>query len=339
MRLALDNISTVAGSFRLGPISLAAEDGEYLVVLGPTGAGKTLTLETIAGLRAPTAGKILMDGRDVTASAPESRRIGFLYQDSLLFPHLNVRANLEYGTRGISRADRKLKATHLARLLGIEPLLARMPGGLSGGERQRVALARALAADPAVLLLDEPMAALDPNSRHTLRDTLRELHRELGTTTVHVTHSFAEAMALGSRVAILIGGTIVQSGAAKEVFARPGSPLVAHFLRTASIDGNAAAESVGERTMMLCVRGMSLAAGDDFGGAPLIVASEAELSAPSPSDADAIAARVVAIESEDGQVSLRISAGIELRARIKTQDALTEHLFEGSAIWIRLPRE
>ena len=142
-----------------------------------------------------------MDSREVTASAPESRQIGFLYQDSLLFPHLSVRANLAYGAHRIARAERAAASARLARMLEIEPLMDRMPRGLSGGERQRVAIARALATNPVLLLLDEPMAALDPNSRYSLRERLRAAHRELGTTTIHVTHNFSEALALGDRIA------------------------------------------------------------------------------------------------------------------------------------------
>jgi ABC-type sugar transport system ATPase subunit len=339
MRLRVEDMQVSAGAFRLGPLTLEAGAGEYLIVLGPTGAGKTVTLETIAGLRASSAGRILMDSRDITASAPETRRIGFLYQDSLLFPHLSVRANLAYGAHRIARAERAAAITRLARMLEIEALLERMPGGLSGGERQRVAIARALATNPVLLLLDEPMAALDPNSRHALRERLRATHRELGTTTIHVTHSFSEALALGDRIAILIEGAVMQTGAPKEVFAKPASAMIARFLKTASIAADSNPPDSSEIKLALSARAMTLAVDSEGSGAPAIVAEGAEIRAASGTavDGEAIAARVVAIENDGGAIALTLSAGIELRARVSGPDA--QALYEGASIWVRIPRQ
>lgn len=341
MRLRVENIRVSAGAFRLGPLTLEAGDGEYLIVLGPTGAGKTVTLETIAGLRKPAAGRILMDSREVTASAPEARGIGFLYQDSLLFPHLSVRANLAYGAHRIARAGRAAAIARLARMLELEPLLDRMPRGLSGGERQRVALARALATNPGLLLLDEPMAALDPNSRYALRERLRTLHRELGTTTIHVTHNFPEALTLGDRVAILIGGAVMQTGAPKEVFAKPASAMIARFLKTASVAADLSSPDPGEIRLELSARAMTLAVDSTGADAPAIVAEGAEISDTSGAaiDSEAIAARIVAIENDGATVALTLNAGIELRARVAIHGASPEALFEGASIWVRIPRE
>lgn len=339
MRLRLQEIRVSAGDFRLGPVTLEAGDGEYLIILGPTGAGKTLTLETIAGLREPSSGRILMDAHDITASAPEARRIGFLYQDSLLFPHLDVRANLTYGAHRIARAERAGAIARIARMLEIEPLLDRMPRGLSGGERQRVALARALAASPVLLLLDEPMAALDPNSRHALRERLRATHRELGTTTIHVTHSFSEALALGDRVAILIGGAVIQTGAPREVFAKPASAMVARFLKTASLGADNSPAEHGEARLALCARAMVLKVDPAGGAAPALIAEGAELrdAGAAGEDGDAIAARVVAIERDGDGFALTLSAGLELRAWVA--GAAGPALFEGASIWVRIPHQ
>ncbi len=252
-------MTVAAGSFRLGPLSLAVGDGEYLIVLGPTGAGKTLTLEAVAGLRPLSGGRLTMDEREVTAAAPEARRVGYLFQDSLLFPHLSVRGNIAYGMHRGRAAGRLTKTARahaieaIADQAGIRGLLERMPRGLSGGERQRVALARALATAPRLLLLDEPMAALDPNSRHELRATLHEVHRKLGTTTIHVTHNFSEALALGDRVAILIEGRILQAGPSREVFSRPSSPVIAGFLRSAT--GPAEAQRPDLDALTVCPAG------------------------------------------------------------------------------------
>ncbi|MGB6554173.1 MAG: ATP-binding cassette domain-containing protein [Candidatus Binataceae bacterium] len=340
MRLRVDDIAVNAGAFRLGPLTLEAGDGEYLIILGPTGAGKTVTLETIAGLRRPTAGRILMDSREVTASAPESRQIGFLYQDSLLFPHLSVRANLAYGAHRIARAERAAAITRLARMLEIEPLLDRMPRGLSGGERQRVAIARALATNPVLLLLDEPMAALDPNSRYALRERLRATHRELGTTTIHVPHKLSEAVTLGDRVAILIDGVVMQSGAPREVFAKPASAMIARFLKTASIAADSSPPDPGEIKLALSARGMTLAVDPAGSGAPTLMAEDVEISDASgvTVDGEAIAARIVAVENDGGAIVLTLNAGIELRARI-AGGANAPALIEGAPLWVRIPRD
>ncbi|MGC1676786.1 MAG: ATP-binding cassette domain-containing protein [Candidatus Binataceae bacterium] len=340
MRLRLEDIQVSAGAFRLGPLTLEAGDGEYLIILGPTGAGKTVTLETIAGLRRPTAGRILMDSREVTASAPESRQIGFLYQDSLLFPHLSVRANLAYGAHRIARSERAAAISRLALMLEIEPLLNRMPRGLSGGERQRVAIARALATNPLLLLLDEPMAALDPNSRYALRERLRAAHRELGTTTIHVTHNFSEALALGDRVAILIDGVVMQSGAPREVFAKPASAMIARFLKTARVAADSSPPDPAEIKLALHARAMTLAVDPAGSDAPTLMADGVEISEVGGAqvDGEAIAARIVAVENDGDALVLTLNAGIELRARVAV-GANAAALIEGASLWVRIPRE
>jgi ABC-type sulfate/molybdate transport systems ATPase subunit len=336
MRLELEELALRAGTFRLGPITLRVGDGEYLVVLGPTGAGKTLTLEAIAGLRRLESGRVMMDGHDMTAAPPEARHIGFLYQDGLLFPHLSVRDNLAYGAHRLPRGERAMTIARLASLLGLEAMLERMPRGLSGGERQRVALARALATRPEILLLDEPMAALDPNSRRELRDRLGALHRELGTTTIHVTHNFSEALALGDRVAVLIEGRILQAGAAADVFARPDTTQIARFLSTARVAEDSPADA--EIEFWLEARDLTLAAGDDGGAqAVLIAAASNLLTGAPPADADAVAARVVAVEDGGNRLTLRLSVAVEMRATLNADAA--RGIAPGAGVWVRLPRE
>lgn len=227
--------------FHLRQINLDVSAGEYFVILGPTGSGKTVLLETIAGLYQPRSGRILMDGLDVTDAPPERRGIGFVYQDYVLFPHLSVAANIAFGLK-LRRTDRGTidqRVTAFSQLLDIGHLLQRMPGTLSGGEAQRVALARALVVEPRLLLLDEPLSALDPERREALQRQLGRIHRQLGTTTIHVTHNFEEAVALGDRIAVLkedrVGdvrreGKIVQVGTPEEIFRRPSSEFVARFV-------------------------------------------------------------------------------------------------------------
>jgi molybdopterin-binding protein len=218
--------------FHLRQINLDISAGEYFVILGPTGAGKTVLLETIAGLYQPRGGRILLNDEDVTDVPPERRGIGFVYQDYMLFPHLSVAGNIAFGLklRGTGRNTIRERVAGISQLLGIDHLLHRSPGTLSGGEQQRVALARALIVEPRLLLLDEPLSALDPETREGLQHELARLHRELGTTTVHVTHDFEEAVALGDRIAVVNEGQVVQVGAPEEIFRKPGSEFVARFV-------------------------------------------------------------------------------------------------------------
>jgi molybdopterin-binding protein len=228
-------------AFRLCDIHLDIAAGEYFVVLGPTGAGKTVLLETIAGLHRPHRGRILLADEEITHAPPERRGIGFVYQDYALFPHLDVAGNIAFGLRlrRMRRGDVEERVAAISRLLGIEHLLHRRPGILSGGEAQRVALARALVVEPRLLLLDEPLSALHPEAREGLQRELCRIHRELGTTTIHVTHDFEEAVALGDRIAVLredrVGdakreGRIVQVGTPEEIFRRPANEFVARFV-------------------------------------------------------------------------------------------------------------
>jgi len=218
--------------FHLRQIDLDIAPGEYFVVLGPTGAGKTVLLETIAGLHQPRRGRILLDGEDVTDIPPERRGVGFVYQDYMLFPHLGVAGNIAFGLRlrSIEREVVEERVAAVGQLLGIHHLLHRRPGTLSGGEQQRVALARALVIEPRLLLLDEPLSALDPEMREGLQRELARVHRELGTTTIHVTHDFEEAVALGDRIGVVNEGQVVQVGSAEDIFRKPASEFVARFV-------------------------------------------------------------------------------------------------------------
>ncbi len=218
--------------FHLRDINLNIAAGEYFVILGPTGGGKTVLLETIAGLYNPRRGRISLNGEDVTATPPERRGIGFVYQDYMLFPHMNIAQNIAFGLR-LRRNDRATiqeRVASMSELLGIAHLLPRKPHTLSGGEQQRAALARALVVAPRLLLLDEPLSALDPETREGLQQELARLHRQLGTTTIHVTHDFEEAVALGDRIAVMNEGRIVQVGSPDEIFRKPSTEFAARFV-------------------------------------------------------------------------------------------------------------
>ena len=231
--LRLEDVSLKLGEFRLREISLHIEAGSYLALLGPTGTGKTVLLETIAGMYAPDSGRISIMGRDVTRLAPEKRRLGIVYQDYALFPHLDVFQNIAFGLRlqGKPRREIRKSVEEMADFLEIGALLKRRPIRLSGGERQRVALARALVMKPYVLLLDEPLSALDGTSRRRLQKELKRIHTELGVTIIHITHDVSEALLLADRLAVMKEGRLLQEGAPEEVCGRPKNRSVAELMR------------------------------------------------------------------------------------------------------------
>jgi ABC-type sugar transport system ATPase subunit len=252
--IRLVNLASSASAFALRSINLEVSSGDYFVLLGPTGSGKTLLLETIAGLRTPTSGEIWIHDQNVTELAPDLRRVGFMYQDYLLFPHLTVRKNIAFGLHRQPANEAGERVAQVSRLLKIDGLLDRRVAGLSGGEKQRIALARALAPQPRVLLLDEPLAALDPQTRQQVRRELLALHNELKMTTIHVTHDFEEALALADHLAVMNAGEIVQAGEPDAVFRRPASPFLARFLGV---------ENVFRGRIVRCVGGQA-SEGDSF---------------------------------------------------------------------------
>lgn len=229
--IAVKNLSVELGKFHLRDISLEVETGEYFIILGPTGAGKTVLLESIAGLNPIKKGQIWLRGNEVTEIEPEKRNISIVYQDHVLFPHLSVADNIGFGLRMRKYSRQKIKETinEFADLLGIVTLLDRNPGTLSGGERQKVALARALSVQPELLLLDEPLSALDPETRERVRMEMRRIHDRLKVTTIHVTHDFEEAIALGDHIAVVGDGRLQQVGTVEQIFRHPNSEFVARF--------------------------------------------------------------------------------------------------------------
>jgi molybdate transport system ATP-binding protein/molybdate/tungstate transport system ATP-binding protein len=235
--IIVNDISKDLGEFLLKDISLEINDREYFMILGPTGAGKTILLETMAGIYRPDKGSIFLNGRDITHLPPKERKIGMVYQDFMLFTHLTVEDNIKFGLRSakMSNTDSKQKVDSLADLLDVSHLLHRYPGTLSGGEQQRVAIARALIVEPEVLLLDEPLSALDTDTKNRLREELQRIHNVTQTTIIHVTHSFDEAFLLGHQLAIMNNGEIIQVGEPREVFRKPESKFVAEFLGVSNI--------------------------------------------------------------------------------------------------------
>ncbi len=223
------------GTPAVEPMDLDIAAGETIVILGPSGCGKTTTLRMIAGLEAPDAGgRILFGDDDVTAVPIERRNVGMVFQSYALFPNLNVLGNIGYGLRlrGVPRAEREQRARELMSMMHLDAFAHRRIDQLSGGQKQRVALARALAVEPRVLLLDEPLTALDAKLRDTLRAEIDSLLRRLGITTIYVTHDQGEAMALGDRIIVMDHGRVAQIGTPREIYKRPTSRFVVDFIGT-----------------------------------------------------------------------------------------------------------
>ncbi len=250
VRRSFGSVEAVAG------VSLAIEDGEFFSMLGPSGSGKTTCLRLIAGFELPSAGKLLLHGRDASRVPPYERDVNTVFQDYALFPHLSVLDNVAYGLRmkGIDRATRRRQAAAALEQVALPEMGERRPSQLSGGQRQRVALARALVNQPRVLLLDEPLGALDLKLREQMQSELKSLQRKLGITFVYVTHDQGEALSMSDRVAVFNQGRIEQVASPRELYARPRTVFVASFVGTANIIEGALAARLASSERPLALR-------------------------------------------------------------------------------------
>jgi putative spermidine/putrescine transport system ATP-binding protein len=229
-------------------VTLDIEDGEFITLLGPSGSGKTTVLRMIAGFETPTEGSVLLAGSDVTRLAPFERDVNTVFQDYALFPHMSVVQNVEYGLRvkKVAKADRRARAEAALASVELTGFEDRKPSQMSGGQRQRVALARALVNRPKVLLLDEPLGALDLKLREQMQGELKSLQRQVGITFVFVTHDQEEALTMSDRIAVFNNGRIEQVGSPSDVYEHPATPFVAGFVGTSNLlEGGAAREVLG----------------------------------------------------------------------------------------------
>jgi len=298
-------------------VDLQVRDGEFLTLLGASGCGKTTLMRLIAGFEQPDAGRILIEGRDVTALPPRARRLGMVFQQYSLFPHMSVAENVAYGLRaqGATAAEVAPRVAAMLELVHLPDQHDRRPSQLSGGQQQRVALARALATRPSVLLLDEPLGALDLKLRRQLQTELKRIHQQTGTTFIFVTHDQEEALHLSDRIAVMRAGRIEQLADPGTVYRRPANTFVADFIGDISfLDGH----FDPDRGTVRLAGGAQIPAGlqRPAGSVRLAVRPE-QVTLSSSSDGDALPARIKALVPETGStlLHLELAGGQPLQAR------------------------
>lgn len=338
--LEVRNLSKDLGEFVLSDVSLDVHDGEYLTIIGPTGAGKTILLESLAGIYPPDAGTIVLNGRDITRLPARDRNICMVYQDYMLFPHLTVEQNIGFGlkNRKVPADEIDAQVQEAASLFGIDHLLHRYPDTLSGGEQQRTAISRAIVMNPNLLLLDEPLSALDSQTRGKLRNELKRLHASYDTTVIHITHNFEEVFSLADRVAIMNEGQILQIGTPDELFRRPGCEFTARFVGVENLySGRITGRDDG--VSLIDVGGATLCSipGDQDGEVSVSIRPEDILISP---ESPVISARnklpgVVTDVVDNGTlVRLCIDVGIPMVAVMTRQGFHEMEIGEGGPVWV-----
>jgi molybdate/tungstate transport system ATP-binding protein len=352
--IAVEALTLTLGGFRLQNLNLAVSSGEILVILGTNGAGKSVTLETIAGFHRPDSGRVLIHGRDVTGLAPERRNVGFVVQNFGLFPHLTVAQNVAIARRSCRKGVETEKAfsfprddTGLLSYVGVAHLMQRWPEDLSPGEKQRVALARALASLPDLFLFDEPFAALDTEIRSQLREELLSFLRTLRTPAIFVTHDHADAMMLADNIAVLRGGVIVQGGSAKDVYARPANSFVARFVGVENIlDGRVVGEAGEHAVIAVGDRNLYASIPADFAkvgrtvclgirGEQVIIDLPEVKKSASPA-ANRFDGRITSLRSLNPLVTVEIDCGFPLKGYLLAPQARAMNIEVGRSIAVEI---
>jgi putative spermidine/putrescine transport system ATP-binding protein len=321
-------VSRVYGEVRaVDDVSFTVEAGEFFAMLGPSGSGKTTCLRLVAGFDTPNQGQVLLDGADVSAVPPYERNVNTVFQDYALFPHMTVLENVAYGprVRGVAKSDRQASAREMLELVQLGAQGDRRPAQLSGGQRQRVALARALINHPRVLLLDEPLGALDLKLREEMQIELKGLQRRLGITFVYVTHDQGEALSMADRVAVFNKGRIEQLAAPRELYLRPATAFVARFVGSANVADSALAQRMGL-------------------GAPFAIRAEnidvqAESAAPAP-DTVSVPGAVVAVQFHGAASRWQVQLeGGEVWSALLPDSRRMNGLSVGSRVKLTWPRD
>ncbi|MBP2134546.1 molybdate transport system ATP-binding protein/molybdate/tungstate transport system ATP-binding protein [Methanomicrobium sp. W14] len=337
--LEVKNISIELGEFSLKNVSMQVNEGEYMVVLGPTGAGKTILLETIAGIYIPRCGRIFLNGKDITTEDPKDRKIAMVYQDFVLFPHLSVYDNIAFGLKNAKKSpeDISKKVDDISDLLGISHLLKRSPVNLSGGEKQRTAIARAIVMEPEVLLLDEPLSALDGNTREKLRKELKKIHQRYNTKIIHVTHNFEEVFSLADRVSVMNKGEIIQTGIPDEVFSKPNCRFIAGFVGVKNIFRGVI--SSGKNSSIITVDGLNISSyetglsGEIYASVRPedIMISKAPLETPAR---NSFRGTVESITNNGTMVQVRVDVGISFQTVLTRRGFYDIEIKEGDSVYL-----
>lgn len=337
--LEVEGVKKSFTGFKLGPISFRLEQGQHLVLLGPSGSGKSLILELISGFQRADEGKIRLNSLDISKKAVQDRSMAFIFQHAALFPHMRVDQNIAYPlrSRGLSRKSIRQQLNELARRTQVSHLLARQPASLSGGEVQRVSIARALATQPKLLLLDEPLSALDVQMRAQLRDLLRELKND-GLSMLHVTHDFEEAVRLADQVGIMQDGKLIQSDTTDNVFRNPASGFVAHLTGQrnyfkATMEGKAGSQLRVAKTHGLEIKLYSHSAG----GKGLLLINEDQITlltaAPDSSAQNVFRGKVQAVNKMPVGSEVIVDVGIPIFVKLSDESVLALQLHPGKAIY------
>jgi putative spermidine/putrescine transport system ATP-binding protein len=325
--------------------NLAAERGEFVSFLGPSGCGKTTTLRMIAGFEQPTAGTIAVDGVDITNRPPNRRNVGMVFQSYALFPNMTVTANVGFGLRVRKRPKQEIqkRVAELLELIHLPDKADRYPWQLSGGQQQRVALARALAIEPTVLLLDEPLSALDAKIRVILRNEIRAIQRELGITTVYVTHDQEEALSLSDRIVVMSEGRIEQVGTPFEVYNFPATAFVASFVGTLNV---VTARVVEASTGRLVVEGQEIRAANPItvagdGGRVTVAMRPEMLSMGEGGGADKLRGAIVDVTFLGSivRIRVRVAGGQTIVAVDTFNDPNLTVPVQGEDVWVSFPPE
>ena len=343
--LQLENITKhFAQQKVLSDVSLDIDEGEFVVLLGPSGCGKTTLLRVVAGLERQGAGRVLLRGRDISALPPAERDYGIVFQSYALFPNLTVADNVGYGIHGAG-TERQARAQRVAQMLdlvGLPGLELRYPAQLSGGQQQRVAIARALATAPGLLLLDEPLSALDAIERVRLRTEIQKLQKRLGVTTIMVTHDQEEALAVADRIVVMRGGRIEQCGTPHSIYAQPATAFVAGFVgRMNHIRATATSAHQAHRGNLELASTHHLRLGEHyrFGVRP----EDVQILGATEAEADSHFAKVLKVEYLGPHTVVRLAVsgcdGLELQALLESRQLAANAIQEDSMVRIRIAGE
>jgi multiple sugar transport system ATP-binding protein len=322
----------------LESLDLTVADGEFVVLLGPSGCGKTTALRIIAGLETPTAGRVRIGGRDVTALAPRERDVAMVFQSYALYPHMSIEDNIGYPLRirGVPEKERASAVAAVAASLEVGQLLKRKPRQLSGGQRQRIALARAIIRDPAAFLMDEPHSNLDARLRISMRGEIRQLQQRLGATTIYVTHDQAEALTMADRVCLINDGVIQQYAPPQEIFDRPANRFVASFVGNPPMNILGIALDPERRAMV--VSGAAVPLGDRFDACAAAAADQVgvrarDLAITPAGEPGTIPAAVYVVEPMGDEVYVEVLIG-ESRVTVRADRGWTSPL--GAPVGVRV---